>query len=56
MGGRWQGGLAELTAGVAGLVQWEAGMLGGWAWPYAQLRMMNPHVKAALDGSPSISV
>ena len=49
-------GHTEPTAGVAGLLQLVMVVLDGVACPNAQLRVMNPHVKSALESRPAPSV
>ena len=56
MGCKANVGHTEPSAGIAGLLQLVLVLLRGMVCPNAQLRAMNPHVKAALEGSPSLPV
>jgi NADPH:quinone reductase-like Zn-dependent oxidoreductase/3-oxoacyl-(acyl-carrier-protein) synthase len=56
MGCKANVGHTEPTAGVAGLLQLAIAMRQRLGCPNAQLRIMNSHVKAALEGSPFLPV
>jgi acyl transferase domain-containing protein len=49
-GAKANNGHSESAAGIAGLTNLVAQLVGGCAAPNAQLRILNPHMRGALDG------